>query len=360
MRVADFYNRFQRTLMISLTARCNIECAHCAVWSGPERAERLSREQLVPELAELLEGGWIDAMAVSGGEPFLELDTLREIAALARRRAAPLAVHTNGFWAKTHGRARELLQGLPGITQLQVSTDEYHQEHLPLERVRNAIKAAVDCGLQAELLVCTWQGDQDPFRHQVRSVMGEDLLARVRVLPSVIDPVGRAASLSERCIEPLRAELPAGRCLQVNRPTLAEDGHLCACCNLSVANRSAPNPLRLGNLSTGSLTDILDRSEQDWLLHALRVGGPRYLAELARTRGVDGVSAKRYRRGAICDLCADLWADPTTSEAVQKALGDADVQAEIASLRALLYRETGMLEAALAESGVEQTVAAVE
>jgi len=360
MRAADFYNRFQRTLMISLTARCNIACAHCAVWSGPERSERLSREQLVPALTELLEAARIDAMAVSGGEPFLEPDTLREIAALAGRHAAPLAVHTNGFWAKSPGRARELLRGLPGITQLQVSTDEYHQEHLPLERVCNAIEAAVDCGLQAELLVCTWQGDQDPFHHKIRLALGDDLLQRVRVLPSVIDPVGRAASLSERCIEPLRAELPAGRCLQVNRPTLTEDGHLCACCNLSVANRSEPNPLRLGNLSTGSLTDILDRSEQHWLLHGLRVGGPRYLAELARARGAHGVSAKRYRRGAICDLCGDLWADPATREAVREALADADVRAEIAALRALLYRETGMLEAELAESAVEQKVATVD
>jgi len=357
MRVADFYKRFQRTLMISLTARCNIACAHCAVLSGPERTERLPAEQLLTALAELLEARRIDAMAVSGGEPFLELETLREIAALARRHATPLAVHSNGFWARTPGRARELLQGLRGITQLQVSTDEYHQAHLPLERVRNAIEAAVECGLQGELLVCTWQGEKDPFHGQVRLVVGDELLARVQVLSSGIDPVGRAASLSERCVEPLRAELPAGRCLQVNRPTLAEDGCLCACCNLSVANRLGINPLRLGSLWTDSLPQMLDRGEQDWLVHGLRVGGPRYLAELARARGADAVFARRYRPGAICDLCGDLWADSATREAVAWALSDPDVRAEIASLRALLYGETGMLEAQLGDSAIEDMAA---
>ncbi len=359
MRVADSYKHFQRALMISLTARCNIECAHCAVWSGPDRAEQLAGGQLLPALEELLEAGRIDAMAVSGGEPFLRLKTLGEIGALAQRYGAPLAVHTNGFWATTPARAQKLLRGLSGITQLQVSTDEYHEAHLPLLRVRTALEAALDCGLQAELLVCTWQGEADPFQQELRAVVGVDLLARVRVLQSSIDPVGRGAALSERCVEPLRMELPEGRCLQVNRPTLAEDGHLCACCNLTVANRPGANPLRLGNLATDSLTEILDRSEHNWLIHALRVGGPHYLAELARDRGAQAVYSNHYRPGAICDLCGDLWADPAAREAVQDALADPDVRAEIASLRALLYRETGMLEAQLAESSIDATVATV-
>ena len=58
-------------------------------------------------------------------------------------------VISNGYCATSKNKAREILQDLQatGLTELNISCDDFHQEFVPLEYVKNANDAALEIGL---------------------------------------------------------------------------------------------------------------------------------------------------------------------------------------------------------------------
>ena len=107
------------------TQRCNDACAHCYNSSGP-KGERMPLAECLAIVANLPDR--IDRLILSGGEPLVELDTLRAIlAALRPRREAgtQLMLQTNGDLL-TAALLDELLES--GITRIDVaSIDRLHK-----------------------------------------------------------------------------------------------------------------------------------------------------------------------------------------------------------------------------------------
>jgi hypothetical protein len=104
---------------------------------------------------------------LSGGEPFR--DWVRLASLLRAARDAGLTpvekIETNAFWATDDGltRARlELLRGL-GVGKLVVSTDVFHQEFVPLERVQRCVALARQVLGRERVSVRRW----DFLRHPV-------------------------------------------------------------------------------------------------------------------------------------------------------------------------------------------------
>jgi hypothetical protein len=83
---------------------------------------------------------------VGGGEPFGRWPELIELARRAKSAGlAPLeAVETNAFWATDERIVRDRLAalGAAGLGRLTISADPYHQQFVPIERVRLAARVA--------------------------------------------------------------------------------------------------------------------------------------------------------------------------------------------------------------------------
>jgi len=133
-----------------LTYWCNARCAFCYVNSGPELRAHVARETALAwwrgldELAAAY--GRTMRVHLSGGEPFRDWTSLISLIRAARDAGlTPVdKVETNAFWATDEGltRARlELLAAL-GVQRLVVSTDIFHQEYVPIERVRRCVEIA--------------------------------------------------------------------------------------------------------------------------------------------------------------------------------------------------------------------------
>ena len=132
-----------------LTYWCNARCASCYVCCGPDRTEWLSTDD-----ALAVWRGLIDAsphgcrIHLAGGEPFGDWPRLIDLC----RRAAdagltPLEkVETNAFWATDERIVRERAEALGdvGVATLVISADPYHQQFVPIERVRLASRVAED------------------------------------------------------------------------------------------------------------------------------------------------------------------------------------------------------------------------
>jgi len=133
-----------------LTYWCNARCAFCYVHSGPDRGGDMSIARAVELWRSLdrLAGSHGKRMRIhlAGGEPFRDWPRLAGIIHAARQAGlSPLEkIETNAFWATDDDLTRsrlELLDAL-GVEKLVISTDAYHQEFIPFDRVRRCVEIA--------------------------------------------------------------------------------------------------------------------------------------------------------------------------------------------------------------------------
>jgi hypothetical protein len=130
-----------------LTYWCGARCASCYVCSG----ESAGGEMTVAFALEL----WAGLAAASphgcrihvgGGEPFGRWERLIELARAGRSAGLGglQAVETNAFWATGRAVVRDRLRALDaaGLGRLVISADPYHQQFVPIERVRLATAVA--------------------------------------------------------------------------------------------------------------------------------------------------------------------------------------------------------------------------
>jgi len=133
-----------------LTYWCNARCAFCYVYSAPERGGRLRIADALRIWRSLdrlaAKHGKKMRIHLSGGEPFGDWPHLLSLLRATRNAGlSPLEkIETNAFWATSDGITRARLEQLDalGMERLVVSTDVYHQEFVPFERVKRCVEIA--------------------------------------------------------------------------------------------------------------------------------------------------------------------------------------------------------------------------
>jgi len=132
---------------LMLTDWCNATCACCYANCGPAGRTWMPPADAIAiwrSLAEASPHGC--RVHLTGGEVFGRFDYLLELCLAARREGlAPLeAIETNGYWAEDAADVRQRLEALDaaGMGRLTVSTDPYHQQYVPIDRVRLLVRIA--------------------------------------------------------------------------------------------------------------------------------------------------------------------------------------------------------------------------
>ena len=135
---------------LMLSYWCPGRCACCYVFSGPEAGS--SETEMNTDLAldcwrsiKRL-GGERGKVHITGGEPFGNYNRLKQILQLAceEQLGGLEKIETNAYWCQNAELVRERLTELKelGLKKLQISTDVYHQEYIPIEQVRLAARIA--------------------------------------------------------------------------------------------------------------------------------------------------------------------------------------------------------------------------
>lgn len=132
-----------------LTYRCSAACAHCFVWGDPSHRGAIPRHDVRRYLDEAKEMATITGIFIEGGEVFTEYDDLKWFIGQCSERGWDVSIVSNGFWAKSEEIARTRLQPLidAGLTGMSLSTDEFHQPFVPVERVEIAARVAEELGI---------------------------------------------------------------------------------------------------------------------------------------------------------------------------------------------------------------------
>ncbi len=141
-----------RSVGIMLTYRCPAACACCYVFSAPDINSpdtEMSLEMAIDcwrATRQLC--GQEGLVHITGGEPFLRYETLRDTLKIAQqeRLGGLEKVETNAAWCINDDITTKRIEELAnlGLTKLQISTDCYHQQYVPTECVQRGIRIATE------------------------------------------------------------------------------------------------------------------------------------------------------------------------------------------------------------------------
>lgn len=132
---------------LMLTDWCGASCACCYATCTPAGRRWMAVADAVKVWADLIDASPHGCRVhLTGGEVFGRFEYLLEVCRAAKREGlGPLeAVETNGFWADDADVVADRLTALDaaGMGRLTVSTDPYHQQFVPIERVRLLVRIA--------------------------------------------------------------------------------------------------------------------------------------------------------------------------------------------------------------------------
>lgn len=334
---------FLRSMALILTYKCQIACPHCIIRAGPDRREELSLEDAFRWIRQIekYRGGYIRALSLTGGEPFIDQDRLKRISSFARERGLFSSAVTNAFWASTFDDALNCLKNQPSIEALAFSTDIYHQECIPLERIENAIKAAKECGIPYDVHICTERKDEPSYIRTLERL--KRLTDESNILTVITFPAGRASKMMHESGHQLSDKPPISACESGWSPVIFPDGKVLACVG-PVIDIKAPHPLFLGSLKESTMEEILDGAESNSILHALRLWGPAMLISMAREAELDDCLPETYIEGSICSACYELMSNSNIVKFLESLAGNLEFRRKVAYARIYYLKETRMAE----------------
>jgi len=304
-----------------VTERCNIECGHCWFRSGPDRGATMSVEDatgFIDQAGEIPTVRWI---SLTGGEPFLYPRLLESSVRHASEGGLQTECVTNCYWAETEHKAEEMLGGLmeAGLDVINIGADDFHQRHIPFERVRNCFNATKNLGLKV-VIMCAAARSSALRAEEIKRLLGDEGIQilgagaprptyQAIVVETGFTPVGRGAEIPEK--EWLTGESPvAGPCNLVLRDIgVAPSGRVLPCCSAA----SLVEEATLGSLRGEGLSEVLERAGQRPLFKVLSSEGPSALGERLGMNETDFVSR--------CHLCYDVLTSPDLKEILSEHCG---------------------------------------
>ena len=338
---------FLKNIGLMQTFKCTIACPHCIVEAGPHRKEEMRYEDSIGWLdqAHRYRGGYIQGLALTGGEPFYNSELLNNVSNHGRELGFTVSAVTSAFWATSKKRAISVLKNLPAIRLLCVSTDEFHQKFIPFENIKNAAYAAEKCDIIYSFAVCT-PNFEDPqylkIMKKISEITGGDK-RKVRI--SVTFPVGRAEKRSKGFDYKITSEPPAGACQMACSPIVFPEGKVMGCIG-PVIKLETDHPLVLGSLQENSLAEILDKAELNTALHAIRIWGPHKILSLLKERNKQLLLPTEFIDRCNCDVCYRMFKDKEIVDLLAKIQeDDEEFRQEVAYGRLFYLNETKMLEA---------------
>jgi hypothetical protein len=253
----------------------------------------------------------VEWISFTGGEPFLLLGLLNELVGYASAKGLRTECVTNCSWAETPAKTEESLKSLraSGLDVVNISADDFHQEFVPFENVRNCFEAAKSLGLKTVIMSTAQAGGALRLAEIINRLGSDEVgtlgdeksrkgLSAIAVETGFI-PVGRAAELPRD--KWLIGESPTeGPCRLVLRDIgIDPGGELLACC--SAASFLARG--RLGSVDETGIQQLLDDAGERSLFKILSGQGPSSLAESLGIRGRGGFVSR-------CHLCYEVLKDP--------------------------------------------------
>ena len=319
-------------LLLTVTARCPLRCAHCSTASTMESSEP-DPGQLLRFVDSFTELDRPDVVLMTGGEPLLRPELVTELAQAARRAGSRPAVLSGAFFARHDRIPAHILRAVRAVDHFSVSVDAFHERQVHRADVFRTLRQVLDCGIPVSIHA-TGIGPDDPYLAELVAATRRAFGGDVPMLVNTIRPFGRAAGWLAATAPPVdgRRVLP---CAMAAWPVVAHDGVILACCNQDAVNgRPVPPHLSLGHIESDDWPTVLRRTLSSPVLRMIRATGPAYL--IARY----GEPTPDH---GYCDGCRRLGERPEVVDALQ-AVASGPVGAMLDRQAARMQYESGPVD----------------
>ncbi len=188
------------------TLECNIGCKHCG--TGRHVKKETMDDGLLERLLNDIDK--TDAkITITGGEPLQEGYAYRLLDCLCNSgidRKSDVTIFTNGSWAGSYDEAEQMIRQLndANVSRVNISTDEYHREFVPLSNVANAINAADDSPIEVSIAVRSFKST---VREDTKAIYRLAELVGKKVIGKFYDPL-EDGSIQELMQPKKRSRIP--------------------------------------------------------------------------------------------------------------------------------------------------------
>ncbi|MGW0871081.1 radical SAM protein [Streptomyces sp. NPDC002740] len=289
-------------LLLTVTGRCPLRCAHCST------ASTLASAETDAGLLQRFVGSFTQdvhpaVLMLTGGEPLLRPGTVAALATRARATGTRSALLTGAFFAaRATGSAlwrpsRAVARAVTAVDHFSVSVDAFHEREVPRAAAFAAVRYALDAGIASSLHL-VGNGPDDPYLEDVTADARRTFGDRVPMLVNTVRPVGRAASWAAAKTQARPGPRGVLPCAMAAWPVVAGDGTVLACCNQDVVDRRpAPEHLRVGHIAQDDWAAVSGRVRSAPVLRMIRAVGPLHLRDRFGTAGEEAGPRPGYCAG---------------------------------------------------------------
>ena len=322
-------------IVFSVTNQCPARCTDCPIVHEGMPPASLDAEFMIQVIKELLPWKSLGLVVFTGGEPFLCRQELRQTIAFAASHDILTRIVTNAYWATSKTRAKEILRELKdaGLTEINISCDDFHQEFIPLENIKNANEAALEENVPALLALrqCPEGKITVPFLSSFLGIplqeyrRGQENPDNNIFLPGKNIPI-KTGYWERPCSE--GKELSASwtdPCDSVlSKIVISPDKKVEICCGIA---SGSIKEFYIGSLEEEGLFQILQKGNEDLIANWLALAGPASILEFVLSKEPTLDIPDNYVNR--CHLCNELF----TREEVRQILREHAVeQVEIIAL----------------------------
>lgn len=305
-------------LVFSTTYKCPAACTWCGAECSPAQSARLSREDMVGITDHVFSYGKLRTVVFTGGEPMLLGRDLLACIEHCAKKGLWTRVVTNAYWAKDSERALQIVASLKsvGLSEINLSCDDYHQAYIPLERIKHANEACTDADLPCLIGHKTMNGCTITLEYLER-YLGNEL---ARFNPDRKNPPNNLVSTGY--MVPVQAHgmelIPDDEILYpptdcwtkpcasiLQRIIITPYKELSICCGM--ISRQVKE-ITFGPLGPYTLEELIVRAHRDLIVNWLALEGPVGLMHFIRERAPEIRFRQRYVN--ICHLCGEIFTRP--------------------------------------------------
>ena len=289
----------ERYIELDVTYKCSAECAHCIFGSSPRKGGLMPVEDARMYLAETKKLGLTGHdVIITGGEPLLFYEhALAIVRAAAELDMAPIrCIQSNGSWCSNDELTRARLTELrdAGLDGMFFSSDPFHQQFVPIDRVRRGVRIA------GEVFGPDHVSSGREYLHAEPMPTPDEYIAKLASFPPVM--VARAAwALGDRL-----PTVPLAEILQMNCRGGRQNLDPSSVWQINVdaygyVSSWICSGILLGNAKETPFSEIVSRplSQQPQLVQDLVERGPAAMLDMAAEHGF----RPRSRYVSKCHLC---------------------------------------------------------
>lgn len=280
--IMELVNISPSILTIAPTHKCTASCSNCCFGCTPHIKHELEFDKIINYINESVQTyPSIKVLVITGGECFLLEDKLAKIIKHASEKKLFTRVVTNGYWGSTYEFAIKKLTPIveAGLTEINFSTGDNHQEFVKFEYVVNATKAACDLGIK-NICISIECSPNSSFKESelVNNAILYPLIKNGKVKyvnaswMSFVEDFEYNYKLPSYFLDQKRP------CINIFKGiTINPYSQLLSCCGLTVEYNEY---LKLGNLEQYSIKELYENQFNDLLKFWLYTDGPEFIYEL--------------------------------------------------------------------------------